>query len=177
MVSIIIFAVSVLVLVGIDQLIKYIVETNMTVGQTIPCIKWLVQWTYTQNKGASFSILQGKTVFLVLVTAAMMAAMIWFLAKGKVHHWVGTVSFALILAGGVGNLIDRLFKGGLVTDFIDIRPLFDFPIFNFADCCITVGEVLLCVYILFLHEKYSKKQENRLPTTESETIAEAENEA
>ncbi|MBP3415595.1 MAG: signal peptidase II [Clostridia bacterium] len=157
MAAIITFVVSVIVLVGADQWIKYIVETSMTVGETIPFIDWLVQWTYVQNRGASFGILQGQTWLPVIVTVVMMAVMVYLLAKKKLFHWVGTMAFALIISGGIGNLIDRLFKGGCVTDYIDISPLFEFPVFNLADCCITIGEVFLCIYILFLHEKYEKK--------------------
>ena len=170
MLSIIAFAVSIIVLVGADQYIKYIVETSMAVGETVPCIDWLVQWTYVQNRGASFGMLQGQTWLFVVVTVAMMALMVYFLAKGHIKHWIGTIAVALIMSGGLGNLIDRVFKGGVVTDYIDIEPLFSFPVFNFADCCITVGTVLLCVYIIFMHDKLSEtnKEKQEKEQTEDE---------
>ena len=61
----------------------------------------------------------------------------------------------MILAGGVGNLIDRLFRG-YVVDMFDLT-LFSYPVFNFADCCVVVGAILGAVYYLFLYDKYDKK--------------------
>lgn len=54
----------------------------------------------------------------------------------------------LIVSGGIGNIIDRIFRGGLVVDYLDVQ-LFDFAVFNFADCCVTIGAVLLLIYIIF----------------------------
>lgn len=59
---------------------------------------------------------------------------------------------ALILAGGIGNLIDRLFRGGSVIDYLDVR-LFSFAVFNFADCCVVVGVILFAIYLFFFDGK------------------------
>lgn len=158
MLSIIAFVVSVIVLIGADQLIKYFVETNMAVGETIPCISWLVQWTRVENRGASFGIFQGMTWFFVAVTLLMTGLLVFICAKRYIKHPLGVCSVALLVSGGIGNLIDRVFKDGAVTDYIDITPLFEFPVFNLADCCITVGTVLLCVYILFMHDKLTENE-------------------
>ena len=64
----------------------------------------------------------------------------------------------LIISGGLGNIIDRLFRGGRVVDYLDLQ-LFDFAIFNFADCCVTIGAALLLIYILFF-DKSGKKSDN-----------------
>ena len=63
----------------------------------------------------------------------------------------------LIISGGLGNIIDRLFRGGRVVDYLDLQ-LFDFAIFNFADCCVTIGAALLLIYILFFDKSGKKSQ-------------------
>ena len=152
MLSYIIAIAAVIVLVVADQLIKAAVAANLPYGQPVEAIPGLLNWTYTTNTGGGFSMLSGKTWFLVGFTVVLMGIIVFLYVKKYFQHWVGRSSAVLILAGGIGNLIDRVFNGGKVIDFIDISPLFNFAIFNFADCCITVGGVLLCVYILFLHQ-------------------------
>ena len=65
----------------------------------------------------------------------------------------------MILGGAVGNMIDRIFRGGAVVDYLDLK-LFHFAIFNFADCFVCIGTALLMIYILFFSEDKTKKQEN-----------------
>ncbi|MEG1621591.1 MAG: signal peptidase II, partial [Oscillospiraceae bacterium] len=66
-------------------------------------------------------------------------------------------SSSLIIGGGIGNLIDRVLYG-YVVDFIDIGPLFSFPVFNFADSCIVVGTALFVIYLMFFDDKTKKKE-------------------
>ncbi|MCL2486787.1 MAG: signal peptidase II [Oscillospiraceae bacterium] len=135
-----------------DQLIKSAVARSMTEGQTKPFIDGFMQWTYSLNSGASWSILSGRTGFLIFVALAGISLGAYFLITDKIRHATGFCAFVLIVGGAAGNLIDRLFRGGLVIDYIDIRPWFNFPIFNFADCCITVGAVFMVVYVIFFFE-------------------------
>ena len=72
----------------------------------------------------------------------------------------------LIISGGLGNIIDRLFRGGRVVDYLDLQ-LFDFAIFNFADCCVTIGAALLLIYILFF-DKSGKKYQNEIKADNNE---------
>lgn len=146
------------VLVAIDQIIKYIVDTNMEVGESITAIKGVLDWHYLRNDGASFSILEGQRWFFIIGTVVILAVIAVIIAKKMIYHWLGYTSATLVVAGGIGNLIDRI-RFGEVIDYIDISPLFEFAVFNFADCCIVVGGILLCVYILFLHDKFEPKKE------------------
>ncbi len=73
-----------------------------------------------------------------------------------VRHPLGVIAGVMILAGGVGNLIDRLFRG-YVVDMFDLT-LFSYPVFNFADCCVVVGAILGAVYYLFFYDKYDKRE-------------------
>ena len=92
---------------------------------------------------------------LAVVTVLLMAAVAYLLVRRIVRHPLGVIAGLMILAGGVGNLIDRLFRG-YVVDMFDLT-LFSYPVFNFADCCVVVGAILGAVYYLFLYDKYDKK--------------------
>ena len=161
-----IYTIVIILLIAADQITKHIVVANMELNQTVPAIEGLLDWTYILNDGASFGMMGGKTVFLIIVTCAVMGVLAWFLYSGKLEHITGQISGMLILAGGIGNLIDRIFNNGLVVDFIDIdpmlEPLFTFPKFNVADCCVCCGGVLFCVYILFFYDD-KKKQAAEAP--------------
>lgn len=145
-----------------DQAAKYLVVTNMSLGQRIPVIDGGLYLLYARNSGAAFSMLQGFQWLFIVASIAAVIAIIIFLARTKMPiHRVGLLSLGLIMGGALGNLVDRLIHvNHEVIDFIyvNIRSInFDFAIFNIADSCVTVGAVLLCVYILFMHEKFVKK--------------------
>lgn len=149
------------VLVAIDQVIKMIVDANMEIGESVVAIKGLLNWHYLRNDGASFSMLEGKRWFFVVGTLIIIAVIAVVIAKKKIYHWLGYAATTLVIAGGIGNLIDRI-RLGEVIDYIDISPLFSFAVFNFADCCIVVGGIMLCVYILFMHDRLAPKSEKNV---------------
>lgn len=151
-----IYTIIVAVLVAADQLTKRAVVTHMELNETIPAIDGLLNWTYILNDGASFGMLGGKTAFLLVVTGIVMVAIAFMLYSGKLKHITGVASALLILAGGIGNLIDRVFNDGKVIDFIDIDPIFSFPKFNIADCCVCIGGALFCVFVLFFYDEKKK---------------------
>ena len=145
-----------------DQITKFLVVSNMTLYQTIPVIDGGLYLHYTLNSGAAFSMLQGQQWIFMIAASVASIAIIVYLANTKTPiHWMGLFAVGLILAGALGNLVDRLMHAKHeVIDFIfvNIKAInFDFAIFNVADSCVTVGAILLCVYILFRHEKYVKK--------------------
>ena len=96
-------------------------------------------------------LLVGTTVVLMAFCAY------WLMRHGKKSKLL-TISLTLILSGGLGNLIDRLFRGGHVVDYLDIK-LFQFAVFNFADCCVVIGVILFALYFLFIEPKLSKQDE------------------
>lgn len=152
---VIIALIAALILIGVDQAIKLWAVNTLTAVDTIPLIQDVLHLTYVENRGAAFSMLQGQTWFLVGITAVVAIAAIAVLLSGRVKDKMAIWSIALIIAGGVGNLIDRIGRG-FVVDYIDFR-LIHFPVFNFADCCVVVGTILLAFYILFWEEKKHKK--------------------
>ena len=131
--------------IAADQITKYIIRTNMTLGETIPVIENVFHITYVRNTGAAFGIMQGQTVFLVTVTTILLSAVLIFYHKRtKGCHFTLPFALALIFGGGAGNFIDRVWVG-YVVDFLDFRV---FPIFNAADIFVTTGCALLIVYVL-----------------------------
>ena len=139
-------------LVAADQLFKLLVLRFLAGGPSVMVIPGLLQLTYVENRGAAFGIFQGRVGLLSLVTLAVLIALAVFLVRGSVRHPAGRWSFCLILAGGFGNLIDRVFRG-FVVDYLDVSPLFSFPVFNFADCCVVCGSILLVLYFLWWEGK------------------------
>lgn len=142
-------------LVGIDQWIKLWAIENLQ-GQPsrsflpIGDFDWM-HLTYTENTGAAFSMLSGSRLFLILFPLVMIVVCGIMLHRlHKEHRWM-IAALPLVMAGGIGNLIDRVFRGGAVVDYLDLQ-LFDFAIFNFADCCVSVGVVLVIICVLFVEK-------------------------
>lgn len=144
------------VLLGADQLLKYWTMTHLALGESAPLLPGVLQLTRLHNYGAAWSSLSGKTVVLLVITGVLMAAVAYLLLKKIVRHPLGVTAGLFILGGGLGNMIDRI-RLGYVVDMLDISPLFDYPIFNLADCFVVVGAILGAVYYLWFYEKYDKK--------------------
>ncbi len=145
---------------GIDQLIKLWITGNFRLYEDREFLHIgsldILHLHYIQNNGSAFSSFAGMTVLLIIVTVIGIAACAYFLVKKSKNRPLLMWSLSMILGGAVGNLIDRVFRGGAVVDYLDVQ-LFHFAIFNFADCFITVGTALLAVYILFMMEKDDKR--------------------
>ena len=142
--------------VAIDQALKTIVVNTLEIGQSVPLIEGVFHFTYIQNFGAAFSILQNKQAFLIIVTALVMAiaAAVLFKNINKLSRLI-VLSLAFIIGGGIGNLIDRI-RLGYVVDFLDFT-LINYPVFNFADCCVVLGSIALVIGV-FLADRAERKQ-------------------
>ena len=136
--------------VAIDQAIKMLVTANLKPIGRVTVINGFLDFFYLENRGAAFGILQNQRWFFVVVTLAISAIIIIALFKYDNHEFFSYAASILIMSGGIGNLLDRVIHG-YVIDYISIS--FFPPIFNFADCCVTVGTVLLIIHILFFIDK------------------------
>lgn len=145
-------------IVAADQFIKHIVASSVSVGETLARIP-LIDITYVRNKGAAFSIMSGKVSFLTIISIAFCAAAVVYWIKKKPSHPLLCAALTMMFAGALGNAIDRVARG-FVVDFIRVTFM-DFPVFNIADIGITVGAVLLILYvILFDKEDKNAKTDN-----------------
>lgn len=140
-----------ILLVGIDQLVKWWVRSSIPLGQSIPFLPYVMDLTYTQNTGAAFSSFSGMTSLLTVVSLGASVAIAVLLWKNFFPGVWGKLSLSLILAGAVGNLIDRAFLG-FVTDMFE-TTFIRFAVFNVADICVVVGGFLMAVYVVLLWDK------------------------
>jgi len=151
--------------VVLDQISKYIVLTNMQVGDSFNLIKYILNITYTTNPGASFGMLKDhRWVFMVLSVIALilMAAAIVYLGQKKLKgNTFIRIALAVMLGGGLANMIDRIIRKEVV-DFLEFAFV-RFAIFNVADSFICIGSVLFCICIFTgkysLFEKSDKTEE------------------
>ncbi len=141
----------------VDQLVKYVVRSHMYVGESIPVIQGVFHLTYVRNTGAAFNLFEGMSMFLQIVTFFALVFAVWFMEKHLQRHWTLLLSMILIISGGAGNLLDRLFLG-YVTDLFEFR-LIHFPVFNVADIAICVGCFILVLYT-FLFDRPAEEKEN-----------------
>lgn len=131
--------------IAADQLTKLLVRINFYVGESVSVIGDFFRLTYIQNRGAAFSLFSGQRVLLVAVPLLVIAVALYILHRRKGEHWSLYLSWAMILAGGAGNLIDRIVLG-YVTDMLDFS-IFP-PVFNLADIGVTGGCALFVVFVL-----------------------------
>ena len=149
------YALIAAVLVALDQLVKYLVMTRIPFGEHVPFIPYLLDLTYVQNTGAAFSMFAGHTWALALLSLVMSVVLALAIWRSFFRHPLGKLTLTLLLAGAVGNLIDRAFRG-FVVDMFNVLFM-RFAVFNVADICVVVGGIAAGVYYLFLQEKLEGK--------------------
>lgn len=156
------YALLVAALVALDQLVKYLVVQNIPLGHHVPFLPYILDLTYVQNTGAAFSLFNEHTWILTLISLVMSVVLAVALVKKFFRHPLGRVCLALLLAGAVGNLIDRALQG-YVVDMFNVLFM-NFAVFNVADICVVVGGIGAALYYLLLWDKLEghKSRENNL---------------
>ncbi|MCI9186994.1 MAG: signal peptidase II [Oscillospiraceae bacterium] len=145
-------------LVALDQFVKLQVMTHIPVGEHVPFLPYLVDLTYVRNTGAAFSIFSEHTWILAGISLVMSVLLGWCLWKGiPFQKPLGRLTVTLLLAGAVGNLIDRAFRG-YVVDMFNVLFM-DFAVFNVADICIVVGGFAAFAYYVLFASKLEELHE------------------
>ena len=145
-------------LVALDQFVKLQVMTHIPVGEHVPFLPYLVDLTYVRNTGAAFSIFSEHTWILAGISLVMCVLLGWCLWKGiPFQKPLGRLTVTLLLAGAVGNLIDRAFRG-YVVDMFNVLFM-DFAVFNVADICIVVGGFAAFAYYVLFASKLEELHE------------------
>ena len=128
----------------LDQLTKAMISSNPSAFANVEVIPGFFYITYVKNAGAAWSMLSGQRVFLSLISAAAVIGMLWVLQRTVAKKQkLNSLALSLMIAGALGNLIDRLMLGS-VRDFLNFYIFgYDFPVFNVADICLTIGVGLL----------------------------------
>ena len=147
-------------LLTLDLVSKHLIDKSLgTVGASKEIIHGFISFIYVHNSGAAWGIFSGRPIFLIIISIIVIALFIAFYVlrlrkfKDKISLWL-SVSLGFIAGGCFGNLIDRI-AFGYVRDFINF-DFINFPVFNVADICLTVGIILLFIYFLFFYSKEEK---------------------
>lgn len=132
-------------LLFIDQGVKGWVSATIRVNTARPWLPDLMALTNLHNRGAAWSMFNGAQVFFIVITVFAMIVILYLMYRCR-HTVKEMIPLCLILAGTLGNFIDRL-RLGYVVDMFELLPI-NFPVFNVADSCLTVGVVILAIVIL-----------------------------
>ena len=140
---------------ALDQWLKAYVTANIPLGRSQPLVPGLVELRTVHNYGAAWSSFSGMRWLLLAVTGTIVAAVAFVLVRRIVRHPLGVAACAMILSGGVGNIVDRV-RLGYVVDMFNLLFM-EYPVFNVADIFVVCGTLLGAVYYLWLYDKYDKK--------------------
>lgn len=135
---------TVLLLV-IDQLLKWAISANLALNHSVVVIPGVMALTNLHNRGAAWSILEGQQWFFTLISIIAIVIIVWLMYHFRRNPPV-MVCLCMILAGTLGNFIDRL-RLGYVVDMFETLFI-NFPVFNAADCCLTLGVIALAWLII-----------------------------
>ena len=144
----------IVLLIGIDQISKVWALSYLKEMSSIPIIKNVFHLTYVENRGAAFGMLQNNQNIFVIVALTASVFGLYYLHTKKVNI-LSKTGIILIIAGAIGNLIDRV-RLGFVVDYFDFRFIWEY-VFNVADVFVVVGTIVLCIYIIFFEEEKQVK--------------------
>jgi len=152
----------IILVVAADQITKYWALTLLAPIRSYPFIDGILEFHFVRNRGAAWGMLADSRWIFMTVSAVAIILMLVCLFCSKESGRLFRISLAMIIGGGIGNMIDRLFyTDGAVVDFIYFK-LIDFPVFNVADCAVTVGAVLLVLWLItdIISQEKSKKSKD-----------------
>lgn len=137
---------TIVLLIVLDQLVKWTIVSNIKLGEVKGFIPSIMSLTYLQNTGAAFSILENQQWLFTIITLLVIGGAIWYLIKNiKGSFWLIS-GLTLIIAGGLGNFIDRL-RQGFVVDMFQV-DFINFAVFNVADTYLTFGVLIMLLVIV-----------------------------
>ena len=167
-----------LLVILLDQISKYLIVQNFRLGESKPLIEGVLHFTYILNRGAAFGMLADhRWIFLILSTLSISAIFLWIILRSDKMSWLWGSALAMIVGGGAGNMIDRVWNGdvfgsGAVIDFIDFCA---FPqlwswIFNVADAAVCVGAALVFLAVILDEVKAAKAEKAQKAAESSANI-------
>ena len=149
---------------GLDQLTKWLVTSNMVRSQSIP-EEGFFRITYVWNTGSAFGLFTGHGEALTVVSLVAVALLVFFYRHAGRESVIVRVAIGMQLGGALGNIVDR-FRLGHVTDFIDVGP---WPIFNIADSAIVIGMAMMVLYFLYMRDRFAGPPTEE-PTGQAPTV-------
>ncbi|WP_304262347.1 signal peptidase II [Kallipyga massiliensis] len=147
-----------LVVIVLDQVSKWWVVENLASGKRIPVLGSFMEFSYLENRGVAFGMGQALAPFYPVLALAIVIGLLYFYQKElKGKSRLVDFSTAFIVGGAIGNVIDRLVHS-FVVDFISLHfGNYSFPVFNVADCFVTLGVLFLLIYLFFFSEENKEK--------------------
>lgn len=130
-----------------DQITKFFTVKLLNEYESVSIINNFLDFTHVHNTGGPWSIFDNVPFVFIIMTIIIFALGFWYFKKNPPENLLGKISLCLIAGGALGNFADRIIRG-YVVDMIDVN-LFDYPVFNVADCFVVIGAILMCIYILF----------------------------
>ena len=144
-------------LVSADQIIKYFVDAYLKPVGSVPVIDKILQLSYYENDGAMMGMMSGKTLTMTVLAVICLAVIAFVIFSGKVKFGIDYWCIVFMMSGGLGNIIDRIFRG-YVIDYIEVLFV-DFYIFNFADCLVTCAAfAMIGNQIYEIYKEHKKKK-------------------
>ena len=166
---IVIAVIVIALLVGADQLFKYLAVQYLADGDYFTVIENVLRFRFVKNSGAVFGSFSNHTAILTVFSVLLLAGAIFLLATNKKRSRFMNVCLVLMISGGIGHVIDRI-RLGYVIDFIE--PTFvNFAVFNFADCLITVSAFLIIGYLIYDFVKDAIRVKNKYKNTDKSVAA------
>lgn len=156
-------------IIAVDQISKAIVAANMQIGESVTAIPYLFNFYYIRNTGAAFGLFEGQRWLFIIITVIAMGLFGFLMYKMRDQGKMIKISIALIMAGALGNFIDRVALE-YVRDFIQFAFWEAFPIFNIADCALVIGVVLFAIGAIFFYKEIGKGKKILVGTGERETL-------
>ena len=150
---------AIAILVAFDQIIKYLVDLYLRPVGSVPVINRILQFSYYENDGAMMGMMSGKTVTMTVLAVICLLVISFVIFSGKIKFGIDYCCVVLMMSGGLGNIIDRIFRG-YVIDYIEVLFV-DFYIFNFADCLVTCAAFLLIGNQIYELAKESKSKKEK----------------
>ena len=145
------YILAIILCIAADQAVKYYVVSHLALYDRAPLLPGIVELFHIRNTGGGFSILEGHTWVLTLLTAVLMLGIAAAMAKKLFPHPLAMWTLTAILGGGLGNLIDRV-RLGYVVDMFNFQFM-SYPVFNVADILVVCGTIGFAIYYLLLHDK------------------------
>ncbi len=140
-----------IIIIICDQLTKYFTVHNIALNHSVTLIDNVLNLTHVHNKGAAWNILNNQVDILIIISGIAISYFCMIAYKHRHRPKYKILIYGLVIGGSVGNLIDRIFLG-YVVDMIDVSFI-NFPIFNFADICISIGMVCIIIMIMLYGEE------------------------
>ena len=142
------------IIIILDQMIKYLFTTYMVFGESIQLLPQFFSFTLVKNTGVAFSLFAGSQIPLIILSLFISILLYIWVLKQKHDKW-HTLSFGLLFGGIIGNLIDRIFRAGVI-DYLDFNLFgYNFPIFNLADIAVVIGGCLF-IFLMWKEENTCK---------------------